>query len=123
MPNAMFENTLRCGKERVVLEDHRHVPVVRQFVGHVLAVEQDLAFGSDLEAGDDAHGRGLAAARRADEDNEFAVGGGQRKVLDRDDIGEALRNVMEFNRCHSISPPPVPLDASSRPRPPGFLAD
>ena len=52
-------------KERVVLEDHRDVAVVRQLVGYVLAVEQDLSFGGDLEPGDDAHRRRLAAARRA----------------------------------------------------------
>ena len=92
------------GEERIVLEDHRHVAVVRQLVAHVLAVEQDLPVGGDLEPGDDAHGRRLAAARRPDEHDEFAFRRVEREVLDRDDIAEALPYVSKLNPCHSHSP-------------------
>ena len=64
---------VEMGEERVVLEHHRHVAVVRQLVGHVLAVEQHVSVGGDLEPGDDAHGGGLAAAGRPDEHDELAV--------------------------------------------------
>src|SRR6185312_1125827 len=91
-------------KKCVVLEDHRYVAVVRQLVAHVLAVEQDLSFGSDLEPGDDAHGCGLAAAGRPDEHDELALGRVEREVLDRDDIAEVLPNATELNSRHSNSP-------------------
>ena len=88
-------------KERVVLKNHRDIAVVRQFVGDVLAVEQDLTFSRDLEPGDDAHCRGLAAARGAHEDNELTVICGERKILDRDDLAEALPHLTELDPCHS----------------------
>ncbi len=60
--------------ERVVLEHHRHVAVFRRHVVDDRAVDRDLAVGDVLEAGDHAQGRRLAAARRADQHDEFLVG-------------------------------------------------
>ncbi len=59
--------------ERVGLEHHREAALRGPDVGRVLAVDQDLAGGDVLEAGDQAQQRGLAAAGGADEDDEFAV--------------------------------------------------
>ncbi len=111
---------VEVGKQRVILEDHRDIAVVRQFVGYVLAVKQDLAVGSDLEAGDDAHRRGLAAARWADEDNEFAIRRGKGEVLNGHNIAEPLPHVTEFYSRHSSSPPG---DGSVRKRLAGFCPD
>jgi hypothetical protein len=52
--------------ERVVLEHHRHVAVLRRHVVDDLAVDRDLAVGDLLEPCDHAQRRRLAAARRAD---------------------------------------------------------
>ena len=59
--------------ERVGLEHHRHAARRRQQMVAALAVDVDLAGAHLLEAGDHPQQRGLAAARRADEDRERAV--------------------------------------------------
>jgi hypothetical protein len=62
------------GVERVVLEDHRDVAVLRRDIGDVAVADEDAA-GVDLfEAGQHAQRRGLATAGGADEDQELAVG-------------------------------------------------
>ena len=60
--------------ERVVLEHHGDVAVLRRHVVDDVAADQDLAAGDVLEAGDHAQRRRLAAARRADQDDELVVG-------------------------------------------------
>jgi hypothetical protein len=60
--------------ERVVLEHHRDVALGRLEVVDDAAGDRDLAAGDLLEAGDHAQQRRLAAARRADDDDELAVG-------------------------------------------------
>jgi hypothetical protein len=76
-------------EQRVTLEHGVDVAPVRRNVGHVDPVEQDLARGRLLEAGDQAQGSGLAAARRAEEGEELTAGHGQVDVVDRD-LGEPL---------------------------------
>ena len=44
---------------------------------HIDAVDHDLAAADILEPGDQAQQRGLAAARRADEDDELAIADGE----------------------------------------------
>ena len=71
--------------QRVVLEDHGDVAVLGIDVVHELAVDVELAPGDVLEAGDHAHRGGLAAARRADDDDELAIGDLKVEVVNRDD--------------------------------------
>ncbi len=59
--------------ERVVLEHHRDVALGGFQVVDDLVVNEDFAAGDGFQAGDHAHQRGFAAARRADDDDEFAV--------------------------------------------------
>jgi hypothetical protein len=59
--------------ERVVLEDHRDVPVLGRQVVHHPAADGDRARADLLQAGDRPQRRGLPAAGRADEDHELAV--------------------------------------------------
>ncbi len=59
--------------QRVVLEHHGDVALGRlQFVDHAIA-DPDLAAGDRLQAGHHAQQRGLAAARRPDDDDELPV--------------------------------------------------
>ena len=62
------------GIERVVLEHHGHVAVARAHVVDHLAADLDVALVDLLEAGDGAQQRALAAAGRADQNRELAVG-------------------------------------------------
>ena len=59
--------------KRVGLEHHRDAAIHRGEVGHIDAVDDDLARGGGFQPGDDAQKGGLAAARGADEDDEFLV--------------------------------------------------
>jgi hypothetical protein len=60
--------------ERVGLEHHGDVAVLRCDVIDQPFADADLAAGSLLQPGDHAQQRGLAAARRADQDDELAIG-------------------------------------------------
>ncbi|GMA87618.1 hypothetical protein GCM10025868_28680 [Angustibacter aerolatus] len=59
--------------QRVVLEDHRDVAVLRRLVGDVAVTDEDAAGVDVLETREHPQGGGLAAAGGADEDEELAV--------------------------------------------------
>ena len=56
--------------QRVVLEHHRHPPLVGRRLGDVLVAEEDPAVVEAVEAGDQAERGALAAARRAEQGDE-----------------------------------------------------
>jgi hypothetical protein len=70
------------GVERVVLEDHRDVAVLRREVVDDPVTDRDHPVRDLLEAGDHAERRRLAASGRSYEDEELAVLDVQREVLD-----------------------------------------
>ena len=74
------------GIQGIVLEDHGDVTVAGVNVVHAHAVDEQLARGNVLEAGDHAKRGGLAAARRSDEHGEAAVVDGEVHVLDDGDL-------------------------------------
>ena len=79
-------NVLRYGhvrKQRIVLEDRIHGPLIGRQVLHVLSEQQDLAFRRLLEAGDQAKHRGLATARRTEQGEELVALNGQRHAIER----------------------------------------
>ena len=86
--------------ERVVLEHHGDVAVLgRRLVDQGIA-DPDLAGGDLLEAGDHAQGRALAAARRADQDHELAIGDREVDAAHRLDAAIALAEALEGDRGH-----------------------
>ena len=68
--------------QRVVLEHHRDVAVLRRDVGDVAVADEDAARVDLFEAGQHAQRRGLAAAGGADENEEFAVGDLEVELVD-----------------------------------------
>ena len=58
-------------------------------------VQQDAAFARPLETGEHPQQRGLAAARWAEQREEFAFEDVQRQPLDGDEIAEALAHRLE----------------------------
>ena len=68
--------------ERVVLEDHGDVAVLRRDVGHVALADEDAPLVDLLEAGEHAQGGGLSASGGADEDEELAVGDLEVELVD-----------------------------------------
>ena len=81
--------------ERVRLEHHRHVARGRREVVDDAVADHDRARRQVLEPGEHAQRGALAAARRADEDEELAVRDLEREVVDGDGLVEALRHVVE----------------------------
>ena len=69
------------GVQSVALEHHGDVAVLGRHVVDTLAVDEHIARGNVLQAGDHAHRRGLTAARGANEDNELLVVNGEVEVL------------------------------------------
>jgi hypothetical protein len=80
--------------ERVVLEDHRHVPVLRIDLVDALAADPDLPGGGLLEPGRDPQHRRLPRPGGPDEYDELSVLDREVEVLDRhgavvEDLGQA----------------------------------
>jgi hypothetical protein len=73
---------------------------------HVAAVEQDLAAGRLLEAGDHPQGGGLAAAGRPQQREELALGDPEVDVLDGPDVvaagGELLLHRHQLDRGQAV---------------------
>ena len=63
-----------------------------------LAVDGDLAAADLLQPGEHAQQRRLAAARRADQHDELAVGDVEADAVDDLDLAEALLDVAERRR-------------------------
>ena len=110
--------------ERVVLEHHGDVALLRrQVVDHPLA-DADLARGDVLEPGDHAQQRRLAAAGRADEDDELAVLDVDRDAVQDRRRAEGLAHVADLDARHVASglarialhafPPAAPLGVRCR---------
>ena len=72
------------GVQSVALEHHGDVAVLGRHVVDALAIDEHVARGNVLQAGDHAHRRGLTAARGANENDELLVMHGEVKVLHRE---------------------------------------
>ena len=86
--------------ERVVLEHHGHVAVLRRHIVDHLAVDHDLAVGDVLEAGDHAQGGRLAAAGRPDQHHEFLVGDVEIDAAHGLGLVEPLHHIAEQDLRH-----------------------
>ena len=69
-------------EQRVVLEHHRHVALARRPGRDVLAADAQRALGRRLQPGDRTQQRRLAAAGRAEQGEELAVGDRQVDAVD-----------------------------------------
>ena len=85
-------------EQGVGLEDGVDRAPVGRGGGQVLAVEQDLAAGGGLEAGDEAQGGGLAAAGRAEDREELAGADLEVDAVDRGEVAELLHQIDQSDR-------------------------
>ena len=100
-PNAMFSATRQVRVERVVLEDHRDVALLRRHVLTTRPPIEIVAVRDLLEPRDHAQRRRLAAARRADEHEELAVARLERQVEDGlDAVVVDLVDLLELDLSH-----------------------
>jgi hypothetical protein len=94
----------QVGVKRIALEHHRDAAVHRGSGRDIDAVDHDAAGGRGLKPGDDAQKGGLAAARGADEHDEFLVA--DRKVDAVQHLGraEGFRDALQVKRGHAGGP-------------------
>ena len=92
--------------ERVALEDHRHVAILRREVGDVARTDEDRSSVDLLESSEHAQGGGLARPRRPDEHHQLAVVDVELECVDRRRVGAGIDagRVLEANVSHG-SPP------------------
>jgi hypothetical protein len=92
--------------ERVVLEHHRDVAVLRRQVGDVAVADADRTAVDVLQAGEHPERGGLAAAGRADEDEELAVADLDVECVDRGALGpgEQTGGLVEGHGGHAMTP-------------------
>jgi len=69
--------------------------------------DMNVATGGVLEPGDHAHGRGLAAAGRAEKHQKLAVCHVEVEVFDPDEIAPALAHIFQGDRSHVQQSQPV----------------
>jgi hypothetical protein len=81
----------------VGLEDRVDVALVGRSVAHVLAAEEQRPLVRVLEARDQAQGRGLPAARRAEQREELPVTDAEAEVVNGRDLAVALRDSAELD--------------------------
>ena len=92
------------GVERVVLEHHRDVAVLRRQVVDDPAADRDRAAGDLLEAGHHPQRRRLAAARRTHQHHELVVADLEIELPDDGHVAVSLRDAVEDDRCHPCPP-------------------
>ncbi len=116
LANLVPRHTLALQREADVLPDI-HMRIEREQLEHerdvagggtverdVLPVEQDLALGRKLEAGDHAQGGGLAAAGRAEQREERAVVDGEARPFHRGELIERLAKIFDADLSHGAIP-------------------
>jgi hypothetical protein len=91
------------GIQRVALEDHRHISILRIHVVHDAIADRDRARGGRVEAGDQAQCSRLAAARRTEEHQELAILDGEVERIDRDDLTESFGDLREADSRHRFA--------------------
>ena len=90
-------------EERVGLEDQADVAPLRRQAVDARSAELNLAAVRLGDAGDHAHHRGLAAARRSEQGDELALGDVEVETIDRDRRAERLAETVEADARHSAS--------------------
>ncbi len=119
-PKVRLPRTRHLRIERVGLEHHADAAVLRLLPGDVLAVDEDLPVGDVEQAGDAVEQRGLAAAGRAEQDQELAVLDVEIEVLEHRRAAEAQREVADRDAGPPFAPGRFP-DACPLCRSPGRL--
>ena len=87
--------------ERVALEDHRDVAILRRDVVDDAVADPQGAVGDLLEPGDHPQAGGLAAARWSDQDHELAVADLEVQVVDGEEVAVLLVDVLERHGRHA----------------------
>ena len=111
------------GEERVGLEDHADIALVRPQARDIASVDADLAGGRLLEARHHAQGRGLAAARGPEEGDELPALDRDVEMLHPGLGAEDFPQVLDLEEFHGGSDRwRVPPARPGRPRPKSWIS-
>ena len=92
--------------QRVVLENHRDIAVLRRNVVDQTVADVQLTFGNLFKTRDHAQRRGLTAAGRTDQNDKLLILDVQAEIGNsRNVAGIDLVDVVELQTCHSENPP------------------
>src|SRR5262245_17345599 len=92
--------------ERIVLEDHRQVPVPRRLFVDAAAIDEHVARRDVLQADEHMEDGRLASPRRSDQDDELHVGDLEADVVDgQESVAVLLDDVLHADFCHSRTSP------------------
>ena len=94
---------VQMGEQRVLLKHRVDAALVRRNGQHVRALEQHAALVGHLKAADDAQKRRLAAARGAQQRDEFALANVQIDVVQHLGIAEALADSLQLDQTRILN--------------------
>ena len=101
--------------ERVILEHHGDVAVLRRQLVHHPAADRDRARGDIFQPRDHPQERGFPAAGWAHQDDELPIGDRQVDAMHDLGLSEALDDLVENKFRHSgLSPHPIEADRHTR---------
>ena len=98
--DVAFDRHVR--EERIALEHHPHGPALRGAPGEVLAVQQDAAAVGNIEAGDHAQQRRLAATRGPEQGEKLSGFDADTDIVDCGEIAEAAGDVLDLEQRHRV---------------------
>src|SRR5438876_32365 len=101
--------------ERVVLEDHRDVAVLRRNIVHHALADADVAGRLLLEAREHSERRRLAAARGSNQDEKLGIADRQVEVVHRNEVAEPLGDVVAGYGSHLAASMSQPGPAGTSP--------
>jgi len=88
------------GEQRVALEDHADVSLLRAQRNDVLAIKQNFPTVNRGQTGNAAQQRGLAAPGRAEQGDELAFGNFAVDIAKHGRTGVALLQVLDADEAH-----------------------
>ena len=101
--------------ERIVLEHHRHVALMRLQPGHVTPAEHDAPARRPLQPGDASQRRALAAAGRAEQGEELAMRDMEVQRMHRRHRPIRLAHPFQRHACHAqpfTAPDSIPVTSA-----------
>lgn len=89
--------------ERVRLEDHGDIPILRLEIVDQLPVDGERTGGDLFKTRDHAQQRGLSAAGWADENDEFAIGNGKIDAVQDGMVTVGFGDAIKLDGSHGLS--------------------
>ena len=94
---------VKMREQRVILEHHCHVAILRLHAADLAIVEKNAAARGLLQPGDESQQGGLAATRRPYEHHQLAIGDLEAHPVHRANGAKEFAEIVESDACHRIT--------------------